>query len=276
MKISIVIPTIGRSSLFLVLEGLLASGGKADIDFEVLVVFDGKMSDEFKPLIQEMDERILFLETGKKVYASGARNLGIEKAEGEILAFLGDNGVPDKNWLRHTYNFHLQHKNVADVLLGFIGWRNPSGFQSFLSSGPQFDFGSIKRKNANFRHFYTSNISLKRKLLEDDRFSDQFYGWGFEDTEIGYRLEKKGMKISYDPSVQIWRTDTPSFEDMRNKLTSAKENALVFETLHPEVKILPRRGKWFLLKILIFGADVLGLFSQRMKWWAEWKRLWIG
>ncbi len=336
MKLSIIIPTIGRETLEKVLVSIFESKKNIKCEVEILVIFDGARPENFEispppsfrqgthlKLRGEKNCNIKILETGKKVFASGARNLGIEKSTGDILIFIGDNGVVDKNWLKEIYDFHKKNSEVEKVLLGNVSWKEKDDFTEFFEKNIQFDFEGLEKKSSksplsrrlngddilnwiptyvgmtkekilNWRYFYTSNISLTRDFLnhnapqpplnsrggaKEDRlilFSENFSGWGFEDSEFGYRLEKKGMKIFYEKNCKVFRLDEPNFNSMIEKIKSARKNAQVFEKLHPEIKILPRGGKLFLLKFLIVLSFLPAKFNQKIFWWREWKKSWIG
>ncbi|MDH3324393.1 MAG: glycosyltransferase [Candidatus Peregrinibacteria bacterium] len=284
MKLSIIIPTVGRETLNAVLEGVLGSDNFEDIDVEILIVFDGKGKDFFKKLVDSSsftgnfgEVEIVFLETGERSYAGGARNFGIEKSTGDVLVFIGDDTIPDKAWLQKVYDFHVDNLDEKVGLLGKISWVDRfagDGFYKFLNSGPQFNFKQIEKKGADWHHFYTSNVSVKKSFVAEERFSDEFEGWGFEDTEFGYRLAKKGLKLAFDDSVQVYHDHEQSFDQVLENTRNMRKNALVFEKLHPEVSILPRGMKKLVLKVLVFLCAILPV-GQRLKWWGRWKNVWI-
>ncbi len=270
MKYSIIIPTIGRDSLKHVLDGILSCNDFKKINPEILVIFDGNKSKDFS------FKNIEVLETKTKVYAGGARNFGIEKAKGDILIFIGDNGVPDKNWLSRIVKFHEEFSEKNIVLLGKTEWKEKTDFTDFLENKAQFNYKTIIKSGATWRHFYTANISLKKEFLGLERFSNKFKGWGFEDSELGYRLEQKGMSLVFDGEIKIYRTDCPTLVDVIEKTKSSRNNAIVFENLHPEVRIIPRGIKRIVLFILIFSIKPFSSFFKKIKWWSEWKKAWIG
>ena len=251
MKISIIIPTVGRSTLKPVIESIFMSKNFAQNEVEILVVFDGVKPPSF--FVD--DARVIILETKNKVFASGARNLGLDNAKGDIVAFLGDDTLVDPYWLSYTLAWHQQYPDEKEALLGRIHWTPAlaeDSFHRWLENNAQFDYKRLnKSSQPDWRHFYTSNISLNRNFVGLERFSNQFNGWGFEDSEFGYRLEKKGLKIFYEPSVKVFHNDPQTIARMLDQTKSARKNAAVFEKLHPEVKILPTGIKKILLKEII-------------------------
>ncbi len=149
-------------------------------------------------------------------------------------------------------------------------------FHQWLDRGVQFDFGYLKHHSPDWRHFYTSNVSFKRSLLGRELFRTKFVGWGFEDSEFGYRLMKKGMELSYDPECEVLHDDPQTLEGVLRRTKEARENAKRFETMHPEVRILPRGMKRLLLEVALVLALVVMPLRIQVYWWWEWKKAWLG
>jgi len=277
MKLSIIIPTIGRDTLEVVLKALLLNNNFDQIKPEIMVVFDGKKTDGEWLLIKGL-EKVKVLETGTKVYAAGARNLGIKNATGDVLAFIGDDTIPAPDWLEQLYNWHENNPEPEKSLLGKVDWIDELAgdrFHVWLAQKALFDYAQLdKGMNPNWRHFYTSNISVKKELLQNKLFSTEFTGWGFEDSELGYRLEKQGMELSYDPKLVVKHDDPQTLVGLIKRTSEARTNAQVFETLHPELKILPTGLKRLFLKAVVMLSAPLQ-FVPQIKWWRVWKKAWL-
>jgi len=273
MKISIIIPTLGRDTLSEVLTAILT---ESSVDFEVLVVFDG-VDPGINP--GRDDRRVQLLRTDEKAYAGGARNLGLEKATGDIVVFIGDDTIPTPGWLKKIHDWHMTHPKTEDALLGRVAWADhlaSDSFHQWLERGPQFDYARLDRGlRPSWRHFYTSNISVKRALIAEDRFAADFQGWGFEDIEFGYRLSKKGMQLHFAPGPVVHHDDPQTLAELIKRTAEARKNAKILERLHPEVKLLPRGLKRLVLQCLVLGTWFVG-FVPKVAWWREWKKSWIG
>ncbi len=89
-RVSIVVPTRNRHAS---LKRSLASvEAQRFRDFEVVVVDDGS-EDGTAAWVRARHPEVLLLETGQSIGAAAARNRGVERARGEIVAFLDDDDV---------------------------------------------------------------------------------------------------------------------------------------------------------------------------------------
>jgi GT2 family glycosyltransferase len=71
-------------------------------------------------------------------------------------------------------------------------------------AGPLLDYRSLSRgmQVDGTHHFYSGNISLKIAFLrENGTFDEDFRTYAYEDTELGYRLTKRGLRLVYDPDA---------------------------------------------------------------------------
>ncbi len=277
MKVSIIIPSVGRSTLGLVLEALFMNKKFDQIKPEIIVVFDGH-NESIKDFKLRFGSDVKILNTAKKVYAGGARNLGIDNATGEVIAFLGDDTIPEQDWLERLFEWHLEFSDQNKALLGRVLWTEAlrqDRFHQWLESHAQFDYQALETgKLPTWQHFYTSNISVKKSFLGKERFDPAFEGWGFEDGELGYRLIQKGMDLHYNSDLIVEHDDRQTFEKMLQRTARSRRNALVFERLHSDIKILPRGIKKVLLKLLIVLVTPF-VFVPEIRWWRAWKQAWI-
>src|SRR4030066_388777 len=85
---------------------------------------------------------------------------------------------------------------------------------------------------------FSNNISTSKKAIDKfGGFDDNFKGWGLEDTEFGYRLYKNGVKIIYNPNIEvIHQYHEYSFDDKR--YTQWNRNFEFFVKKHPDIPVL--------------------------------------
>ncbi|MFH0834176.1 MAG: glycosyltransferase [Patescibacteria group bacterium] len=254
MKISVVIPTFNRVEVLRRTLNLL--GLQTFHDFEVVVVDDGS-SDETPRFLAEFAKKAEFpfqFFSQKNSGAAAARNRALEKISGEIILFLGDDMLPRNNLLEIHHNFHQKFRDKNFACLGVVRWHSELRVTRFMrwleKSGVQFKFDDLHQNSAtDFWRFYTANLSLKKAFLQNEKFSEQFSGWGFEDAELGYRLQKKGLKLLFDPDAVVEHLHPISADSLEKRQFAAGKNLVAFQKMHPEENFLPTGAKLFVQKI---------------------------
>jgi len=275
MKISVIIPTIGRAELKEVLSSLATQKDFDQNNLEVLIVFDGISSNEVFQETKESFSNFKFLATGKKRFAGGARNFGIKNATGEIIVFIGDDMIPADDFLAETQKFHLKNPDTNVAAIGKIELSEEfksNKFQKWAHNNVQFR----RTKQQSWRNFQTANSSIKREFIGDERFDENFKHWGFEDSEFWFRLFQKNGILEFDSNIKVVHQHFLTLKNIVSNTQNARENAKYFEQKH-RIKILPRGTRLTILKILIFLS---ALFPRKVfpkiYWWRTWKLTWIG
>lgn len=268
---SIVVPTFERMD---VLPEVLAalSSQQTEADFEVVVVDDGSR-DATPSFLGSWDPSHPFrvLRQQNRGPAS-ARNAGVAAARGRRLAFLGDDTVPAPSWLETHRRAHEDRPETSPLaVLGYTRWHPRIRQTRFLryinEEGLQFGYGLIEDpEDVPFNFFYTSNISLPRRLLVEEPLDEGFPYPAWEDTELAYRLTRRlGLRIVYEPGAVTLHDHPTDFDRFSRRQERAGYSAVVFHRLHPELgeflgigpdgppstpRRLPQRLREFLVRAL--------------------------
>jgi GT2 family glycosyltransferase/glycosyltransferase involved in cell wall biosynthesis len=243
-RISVVIPTYNRRESLLKCLDCLERQSILSNEFEVVVVDDGS-SDGTAEALRSRRFRFELKYVFQENRGPGlARNAGIAHAEGELILFIGDDILADQHLLEEHLLAHAGHPDAGDAILGHIDW--PAGMErtrvmDFVcgESTLQFAYHFIpKLKELDYRFFYTSNISLKRKFLVDAaddgvRFDQCFTRAAFEDSELAYRLQKRGLNIHYRNSALAYHDHWMDVEGFCRREYGAGQMAVVFYRKHP-------------------------------------------
>jgi glycosyltransferase involved in cell wall biosynthesis len=288
MKLSVVIPTHNRAEILkITLQKILEQEG---VDFEVIVVDDGSTDATpeavkgFGNGVETQNFASLRYIQQPASHQGVARNRGVEAATGDIIVFIGDDIFVEPGFLKAHADRHTENLDENVVVLGYSTW-DPAlpinDYMRFLeSSGWQFGYGFLNlgfvQNSEPYKFFYTSNISLKRNFFEREKFDENFKVYGWEDVELGYRLWKNhGMKLFYAPEAKAFHHHLLTEADLSKKMRAVGQSAVHFEQLHPEVQVVPKGLKAFVLKLASSSA-VLSIwrpFSQnfyfKFKSWGE-------
>lgn len=243
---SVVIPTFDRMDVLPEVLAALRRQREAP-PYEVVVVDDGSGH-----------ETAAFLERAAREWSGGAppltvrrqpnrgpaaaRNAGVERARAPRVAFLGDDTVPSPGWLAAH---HEAHERWTDdprptAVIGYTGWHPRMRLNPFLryvnEYGLQFGYAIIEDPDdVPFNFFYTSNLSLSRRLLREHPFHTGFPHAAWEDIEAGYRLTRAGLRIVYQPDATTAHHHPTSLARFAARQEKAGYSAVLFHRLHPEL-----------------------------------------
>ncbi|HEU5250105.1 MAG TPA: glycosyltransferase [Thermoanaerobaculia bacterium] len=270
---SVVVPTYRRpDTLFRVLDAL----GRQDSppDFEVVVVDDGSGDGTDERLRVYRAPYPMRCFSQENAGPARARNLGVEEARGDIVLFLGDDTVPEPQLLSVHARAHEERRDFPVAVLGYTTWPRERRVSPFLHHineyGLQFGYGLIEDPEAvPFNFFYTSNISLPRRLLVDaGLFDTTFPHAAWEDIEIAYRLTKEGMKIVYRPQAVARHYHDITFRSFRRRQEKSGEAAAIFFERHPEL------GDFLGVPQALAFANGFAPRERVRAWWASLGERW--
>jgi len=281
MQISVVIPTYNRAA---VLKECIYSLNKQDLpknQFEVIIVDDGSRDDTAKiakDIIRELNGMNITYVRQKNKGQGIARNTGIRKAKGEVILLIGDDLMATKDLLSEHLKIHFLHPEDNAAVLGFTSWDPRLHLSPVMKwmvngssvlgkfGGHQFAYEKLRGKEeADYNFFYTINISLKRNILQKYPFDPEFSGYGWEDIELGYRLQKKtGMKIYYNPQAIGYHYHVINEPEMLERMYNIGKASWIIHNKYPELRKVPSGGKLILLRIISSSITILMLNILRI------------
>jgi glycosyltransferase involved in cell wall biosynthesis len=219
-ELSVLISTYNRKEILLkTLAAYQAQSARSEI-LEVLVLDDGSSDGTAEAVAQFSAQSELPVRYFQLTHRGPAavRNYGIREAKGKLILFGDDDILPVPEMVAEHLTWHEKHPQPSIGILGLVEWSpevKPTPFMHWLAEEGFFDYGRLKEgQDAGFGCFYCGNLSMKPGFLrENGLFDEDFKSYGFEDAELGYRLEKKGMKLLYNPRAVGYHYKFVSFQD---------------------------------------------------------------
>lgn len=258
--VSVVVPTLGRNTIKSCREALSRQTRPPD---EVVIVFD---KDRRGP--------------------SWARNEGIRRSRGDLIAFTDDDCIPPRDWL--------------ECLIRAIDQHDAAG-----AGGPFEETDPLLRAKRLRRGFPTTeqvdttgwvgnagNVMYKRSGLEacierdGHVFDESFDAFSGEDIDLVWRLRRGGAKLIFVPKPVTHLRRVKPMEYFAHQLDRGKGIALLFlahrsvnDPVEPQKSLLWRksshgkRGKW----LSVFLHKTIGPFDvQSFSGWKDFTVFWIG
>ncbi|HXW05583.1 MAG TPA: glycosyltransferase [Vicinamibacterales bacterium] len=244
LRVSVVIPTRNRKEKLLRCLDALARQSVLPQEFEVIVVDDGSADGTGDVLASRVFPFAMQYCRQEAAGPGAARNLGLERAGGELVLFMGDDTYADERLLEQHLLAHARMPAHGVAVLGHIDWLpgvEPNAVMEYVCGDAMLQFAYSYIASApdlDHRFFYTSNISLKRRFLIDAadagiRFDPCFRRAAFEDSEFAFRLAPRGLRLVYAPDARVVHDHWMDLDSFTQREFRAGEMAVVFFRKHP-------------------------------------------
>ena len=251
-RVSVVVPVLNQyDSLKKVLYGF----SQQEYDksqFEIIVIDDGSSYDlkNFIVSYEKLYENrygvhLKVIHQNNKGRAF-SRNVGIEKAKGKIIVFCDGDRVPNFNFIDE----HIKmHERGADIMVGaaydYFGdgknltkeciiWDKVKKFSRlsayYKKVSSMYNLDGRERSKLVWLSFLVGNSSVRRDILQEEKFDERFREWGLEHFELAYRLYQNGYKFTYNSKACNYHI--PHKRDKGFYKTQIKMNAELFASIH--------------------------------------------
>jgi len=231
-SLSVVIPTHNRcATLQRAISAYLQQTALQALA-EIIIVDDGS-SDATATKVRELSTNpvipIRYFRQENKGPAA-ARNVGIREANSELILFTDDDIIPGPTLAAEHLDWQRRFPELSTAVLGQVTWHpevSPTPFMKWYGSdGPLFAFAHLAgQSEISHEYLCSCNLSLKTEFLRKyGIFDEDFKAAAYEDSELGYRLGKAGMRLRYNPQALAYHYQHVSFDDACRR---AKKGALL-------------------------------------------------
>lgn len=207
--ISIIIPSYySQSTIGECIRPLIAQ--RIEENFEILVI--NSSSDDTSIIVKTHFPTVRFIQLEKRAFAANARNIGIQKARGDILAFIDSDCIPSSNWLSKIVSWHQNgYRAVGGSIVNasneniFSKAEYPLEILEFSPNNPKREVKFVSAANCSF----SREVFDKYGLFPDIRAG--------EDLMFCHRIFEKGEKIIFDPDIKVFHKNDISFKTYLKK-----------------------------------------------------------
>lgn len=217
LRTSVVYPTCGRAEfLTRSITEMLANDPPPD---EIVVVDQSNDEGTERALMAIGDNRITHVRSAEKGL-SRAKNLGIHSSREPLIAFLDDDCIPARDWMRHAYEL-IARQGDASVWIGKVvsderELAAPATVETFTLEGIKDPWRyDPSGGNSFFRRSVFERVGGFDPLLgQGSRFP------GAEDGDMIYRVLEHGIRVSYTNTIRCyhipWRDDAQKLDNRYN------------------------------------------------------------
>jgi glycosyltransferase involved in cell wall biosynthesis len=258
MKLSVLVPVYNRAEALGHCLAALAAQTLPRDAFEVIVCDDGS-EDNPVPVVAEWTERLdLRLLRLPHRNRAAALNAGAQEARGDVIVFTDADMVPTPTLLEKHAAFHRDDPRPESALLGHMDWHPSLGetrFMRYIVEDTAWQFGYTHLQpgtQATWGYFYGGNVSVKRAFLFAHGLHDESFARA-EDIELGYRLCRAGLTITYDATAVNHHRHFVTVRDFARRNRNVGAALVHFARRHPELSsFLP-----------VFAAPTIALDAER-------------
>lgn len=241
-KATIVLCTYKRTEIAKQALAAMSAQNMSKDNYEILVVNNDPESDEMRKVAAELQHR----SKAKKFYRyidcpypglSAARNFSLYEANGEILLYVDDDGIMDRDCLPHIIRAFEEHED-AGVIGGQILLKEPERFKNVILEGYEGVWSERKFSQKAFFEAdndwdfpYGCNYAVRRDVLRELGGFRISYGRagkdfaGGEEMVLSHLVRRVGMKVGIEPQAIVTHDVDParySMEHVRKTIRASR------------------------------------------------------
>jgi GT2 family glycosyltransferase len=196
LRVSVVVPTYRRSELLARCLAALAAQTMTPESYEIVVADDAASAatrGQVENFAGQAPCEVRYVPVMQAHGPAAARNAGWQAARAPLVAFTDDDTVPDCRWLESGAGALERDPELAAVTGQVIVPLPPSPTD-------------YERNEAGLEtaEFVTANCFCRRGVLEMlDGFDERFPAAWREDSDLHFRLLKRGAKLRKEPSAIV-------------------------------------------------------------------------
>jgi len=214
-----------------------------------IVIVDSSVGDDIQELDNNSDDALpIVYHREKKAYPGKARNIGVDLANSDWIAFLDSKTIPDEDWLERYE--HLVQAYNAVAVFGVTKFKAESPFQKTLRAAT---YGKIG-------HHTVPGTLIKKKVFIDSGGFLEHVRMG-EDIEWRERLIKNGRNIHGPKEPVVTYTGLPT------NLSSTLKKYLISAYHTARLNILWNVKDAYLTLLLILSTIILPKWNHLIGGW---------
>jgi len=207
---SVIIPAYqAEGTILMCLESLFSQ--KAPLPFEVIVV--NSSQDETARLVEKNYPQVRLIQLPQRVDQGTARNVGLEKARGELICFIDADCQAQPGWFACMY---AGIEKGYDMVGGPVVNGNPGRAISW--AGYLLEFNDLLPPTEAtppyaVGHLPSGNVCYRREVLERYGGFPAGLKFALEDLLFHWHISREGVRMLFDPRIRVLHYHRTSLKD---------------------------------------------------------------
>ena len=187
-----------------------------------------------------------------------ARNVGMEAATGEIIAYTDSDCVPDPDWL-----YFLVYKFLRNGYVAVGGPNYPPPEPSLVPAAVAVSPGGpahVLLDDEVAEHIPGCNMAFTKKVMQEIQGFEPIFAAAGDDVDFCWRLQNRGYAVGFSPSATVWhyrRNTVKAY--LRQQMGYGKAEALLYFK-HPYRFNMLGQSRWL---GRIYGELTTAVLSRR-------------
>ncbi|MEM2081868.1 MAG: glycosyltransferase [Candidatus Bathyarchaeia archaeon] len=189
-------------------------------DFLEVFVVDGCSTDATLQIAQQYPVKLI----SAPLNAPAAYNYALKTIRNDLVAFIDSDAKVEREWLNKLVDY-LRDPQVAGVSGGIETWNAENVWARSIGYDLKSRYARLKK---SVMRVATMNLLMKKQIIEevggfDENLPSQY------DTDLGYRITRRGYKILFDPNAKCYHFNRPTLRSyFRQQLQYGKNTAKLY------------------------------------------------
>lgn len=208
--ISVVIPTRNRKNIVI---RCIKSVFDSDYSNLEIVVIDDASDDGTYEDLKQLFPQVNVIRNSKRRLMTFCRNVGVLRSHGDLIFFLDDDNIVDRNTITQLARYCTKYDNVSVTApLAYHSCEPSKVWFSIVKYAPQGIMLHLKNdipKYPTIIEVFHNAFMVKKKIFKEvGLFNDVDFPIHLSEVEFYLRLKKKSYLALLVPSAKVWH-DVP-------------------------------------------------------------------
>lgn len=206
-----------------------------------IIIVDNASSDGSQDYIKSTYPEVILIELSENLGFTGACNIGMEKARGEIISLLNNDTEVEPNWVAEIVSAFDRNPDVGMIASKMLLFTERDKIHTtgdfFTTDGRAGNRGVWEKDEGQYDtedYVFSAcggSSAYRQSMLEKIGLLDNDYFFLLEDVDLAWRAQLAGYKVLYLPTAIVYHHlsatgggVTASFHDGRNSIWIVVKN----------------------------------------------------